>query len=224
MARHSGEPRSQRAGGTLAAFFLGSIAVHAAALAWLPSLTRDRPLPVAHALEVQILPPEPLPAALLEPAPQRRSQAYAARAPQNLRHEQPVLALPEPGLVDNAPQEAASDKPDSLRSEPVEKPGEETAPVTAPSVSAAYLRNPRPRYPDAARKVGEQGTVTLRVMVTREGLPARVEVERSSGSAHLDNAALEAVKAWRFTPARRGAERIESWMLVPVVFRLESAS
>jgi protein TonB len=86
------------------------------------------------------------------------------------------------------------------------------------------LRSPAPRYPDAARRAGQQGTVTLRVLVTREGLPARVGVEKSSGSPYLDNAAVEAVKAWRFTPARQGAERIESWMLVPVVFRLEGAS
>jgi protein TonB len=86
------------------------------------------------------------------------------------------------------------------------------------------LRNPAPRYPEAARRAGEQGTVTLRVLVTREGLPARVAVERSSGSSGLDRAAREAVKAWRFAPAAQGGERIESWMLVPVVFRLEAAS
>jgi protein TonB len=51
-----------------------------------------------------------------------------------------------------------------------------------------------------------------------------VAVEKSSGSPHLDAAALEAVKAWRFTPARRGADAVESWMLVPIVFRLDGAS
>jgi protein TonB len=63
--------------------------------------------------------------------------------------------------------------------------------------------------------------VTLRVLVARDGTVARVEVEQSSGSPHLDAAARETVKAWRFTPARRGGEAIESWMVVPVVFRLE---
>jgi len=83
---------------------------------------------------------------------------------------------------------------------------------------------PAPRYPLASRRSGEQGTVTLRVLVTREGLPARVDVEKSSGSPHLDAAALQAVKAWRFTPARQSQNAIESWMLVPVVFRLEGTS
>ena len=93
-----------------------------------------------------------------------------------------------------------------------------------PSFNAAYLSNLAPPYPVAARRAGEQGTVTLRVRVTREGLASRVAVEKSSGSPHLDAAALEAVKAWRFAPARQGADAVESWMLVPIVFRLEGSS
>lgn len=96
--------------------------------------------------------------------------------------------------------------------------------MAAPGSSAAYLSNPAPRYPDAARRSGEQGTVMLRVQVGRDGAPSRVLVENSSGSPHLDAAALQAVRAWRFTPARRGADAVESWMLVPIVFRLDGAS
>jgi protein TonB len=66
--------------------------------------------------------------------------------------------------------------------------------------------------------------VTLRVLVTREGQPARVSIERSSGSSQLDGAALETVKTWRFVPARQGRESIEAWVLVPIVFRLEGTS
>jgi protein TonB len=86
------------------------------------------------------------------------------------------------------------------------------------------LSNPAPSYPAASRRAGEQGTVTLRVRVAVDGSASRVTVEKSSGSPHLDAAALEAVKAWRFTPARRGADAVESWMLVPIVFRLEGRS
>ena len=99
-----------------------------------------------------------------------------------------------------------------------------SAAATLPSFSAAYLRNPAPRYPVAARRAGEQGTVTLRVLVTRDGRPARVDLEKTSGSAHLDAAALEAVRGWRFVPARQGPDAIESWVLVPIVFRLEGVS
>jgi len=59
------------------------------------------------------------------------------------------------------------------------------------------------------------------VLVTAEGIASTVELEKSSGSATLDNAAREAAKGWRFVPARRGADPVEAWVLVPVVFRLE---
>jgi len=93
--------------------------------------------------------------------------------------------------------------------------------VTPPVYDAAYLSNPVPRYPLAARRNGEHGTVTLRVRVTREGAAAQVSLQHSSGSPHLDRAASDAVKNWRFVPARQGAQTIEAWVLVPVVFRLE---
>jgi protein TonB len=100
-------------------------------------------------------------------------------------------------------------------------PAVEAPPVTPPSFDAAYLSNPAPRYPQAARRAGQQGTVTLRVLVLRNGLPSRVEVEKSSGSRLLDTAAHDAVWGWRFVPARNGSHPVESWVLVPVVFRLE---
>ena len=76
----------------------------------------------------------------------------------------------------------------------------------------------------SARRRGEQGTVLLKVLVTREGTAASVSVEMSSGSTGLDEAALEAVRKWRFVPARRGAQPVEAWHLVPIVFRLEGTS
>jgi protein TonB len=66
--------------------------------------------------------------------------------------------------------------------------------------------------------------VRLKVLVTREGKPAQVQLEQTSGSAVLDAAALEAVRGWHFVPARRGQEAIESWVVVPVVFKLENVS
>ncbi len=99
-----------------------------------------------------------------------------------------------------------------------------SAAPTPARFSASYLRNPAPRYPLAARRAGEQGTVTLKVLVSVEGLPRLVEVDKTSGSSRLDAAALDAVRRWRFAPARRGATPIQSWVLVPVVFRLEEPS
>lgn len=66
--------------------------------------------------------------------------------------------------------------------------------------------------------------MTLKVLVNAEGVPASVGVEKTSGSRHLDNAALDTVRSWRFVPARRGDQAVEAWVLVPIVFRLEGVS
>ena len=68
----------------------------------------------------------------------------------------------------------------------------------------------------------EECRVVLRVLVTAEGVAGDVEVRASSGSARLDESALRTVKGWKFIPARRGPAPVQSWVLVPVIFKLES--
>jgi len=88
---------------------------------------------------------------------------------------------------------------------------------------ANYAYNPKPQYPDRARREGWEGTVLLRVLVDQEGKSKWVEVSRSSGYAALDGAAVETVKRWRFHPARQGEGRVESWVMIPIVFQLSEA-
>lgn len=92
--------------------------------------------------------------------------------------------------------------------------------VAPPRFDADYLHNPKPLYPSMSRRLGEEGTVSLRVRVAADGTASEVALSQSSGFPHLDAAAREAVQRWRFVPARRGDEAIESWVGVPVVFAL----
>jgi protein TonB len=64
--------------------------------------------------------------------------------------------------------------------------------------------------------------VILRVLVSEAGLPQAVEVRDSSHHPRLDQAALEAVRRWRFLPARKGPEPFAAWVLVPLTFSLEA--
>jgi protein TonB len=93
-------------------------------------------------------------------------------------------------------------------------------PVTPPRYDASFLKNPPPVYPATARRNHEQGTVLLRVRVSGAGAALEVLLEHTSGSAQLDGAALDAVRHWRFLPARRGADPVEAWVLVPIEFAL----
>ena len=89
-------------------------------------------------------------------------------------------------------------------------------------VEAAYRSNPAPRYPLASRRLGEEGTVVLRVRVSADGAVSQLDVGSSSGSARLDRAALATVANWRFEPARRGHVAIAAAVEVPIIFRLEN--
>jgi protein TonB len=205
-----------------------SASLHAAVFVLLPGWAPENAPPAVSSLEIVILQPTLLPPAA---APLRHGMAQAA--PQRSRAaagEQPLTerATPEPVLPPTVhqlvPSSAAVDYREPGLEVPERRPPTASTAVTLPTYQAAYLSAPAPLYPEAARRAGQEGRVTLRVRVARDGAASRVAVEKSSGSPHLDAAALEAVKAWRFTPARRGADAVESWMLVPIVFRLDGAS
>jgi protein TonB len=87
----------------------------------------------------------------------------------------------------------------------------------------AYGSNPKPPYPLAARRLGVEGVVTLDVLVRPDGSPAEVRVRSSSGSALLDDSAVETVRSrWRFVPARRGNVPVESRVSFPIRFKLDA--
>ena len=78
----------------------------------------------------------------------------------------------------------------------------------------------RPAYPSSARRLGVQGTTLLNVLVADDGRVADVVIAQSAGHPDLDQAAAEAVRRWRFEPARRGAEKVAMWVQLPVEFRI----
>jgi periplasmic protein TonB len=86
--------------------------------------------------------------------------------------------------------------------------------------AAAYLTNPRPIYPKEALKRKQEGLVVLSVLVAAGGKPQLVEILQSSGHPLLDEAAIQVVKKWRFTPARIGSTQVISRVEVPIRFKL----
>ncbi len=85
---------------------------------------------------------------------------------------------------------------------------------------AGYTRRISPKYPERARRKGWEGTTLLRVLVDRLGKSKAIQVSQSSGFAALDGAAVKAVEQWRFYPAQNGNGPVESWVRVPIIFRL----
>ena len=97
------------------------------------------------------------------------------------------------------------------------------APSASQSARPRHRDNPPPKYPEAARRNGEQGVVLIRVLVDAEGRPGQVSLKQSSGFPLLDAAALEAVRQWTFEPARAGGLPVASRVDLPVRFALRPA-
>ena len=70
--------------------------------------------------------------------------------------------------------------------------------------------------------MGEEGKVILRVSVNPQGAADSVDIKTSSGSLRLDESAQKTVRHWKFIPAKRGDTAVQSWVLVPIIFKLES--
>ncbi len=83
------------------------------------------------------------------------------------------------------------------------------------------FRNAAPVYPRIARERGWEGEVLVKAAILESGECGAATVEKSSGYAVLDTAALKAVRGWRFEPARRGTRAFTSTIELPIVFRLK---
>ncbi len=85
------------------------------------------------------------------------------------------------------------------------------------------LRSDRPEYPEDARRRSEEGTVTCRLTIDRDGRVVEVQVLASSGSAALDRAAVRALKRWRFESLARITDRERVHAVQKLTFELKSA-
>lgn len=174
-----------------------------------PSPLSPRPQPQPQAKLVSHVVPQPRPT----PAPTSLPTA-----------SKPAEASPSAPVV--APVVAAANS----------VPGTPSAPAAAPSASAStpappslvlpssdadYLNNPPPTYPRMSKRMGEQGTVIVRVFIGRQGTAEQVEIRTSSGYDRLDRAALDTVQRWRYVPGKRHGNPEAMWFNVPVRFVLE---
>lgn len=100
-------------------------------------------------------------------------------------------------------------------------PAPPAPPKMIPASALQYLEAAPPEYPRASRRLNETGNVLLRVYIDERGLPASVQISRSSGFARLDEAALAAVKKWRFKPYAENGQPMAGWAVIPVIFELE---
>ena len=118
--------------------------------------------------------------------------------------------------------------------EPIAPPAETAIPASENAIAATEATGAvaqdlktsnrvEPMYPPTSRRAGEEGTVRLKVLVDEKGKPRDVAVATSSGFARLDQAAMEAVRKWRFVAATDGTNPISAWTQVAITFRLTNS-
>jgi protein TonB len=163
-------------------------------------------------------PPKPEP---VRPEPPR--PAPPAPVPTPPPAPSPAVSVPETKPAPQPPEPAPAPAP-----RPAPVPQAPPAPPAPPaktdvSISASYsASNAKPVYPTMSKRMGEQGTVMLRVLVKSDGSAANVEVKSSSGFPRLDQSAVEAVKSWRFNPATLDGKPVDEWYQVPIPFKLQN--
>jgi protein TonB len=84
-----------------------------------------------------------------------------------------------------------------------------------------YRVPPAIAVPMASRRLGEAGTVLLRVWVDAQGLPRQVSVHRSSGFARLDEQAIAAMREARFQPVTDGGSAIDWVVIAPLQYEID---
>ncbi len=164
-------------------------------------------------MSVSMALPSPPQTAPVKPKPPEKQ----IEKPKPVVEPQPVQQAVEPDM----PVETAAPSP-PMESSPAQPENVAPAlPDREPDYQAAYLNNPLPAYPMVARRMGWQGRVVLNVEVLENGLPGQVKLHQSSGRDVLDNAAMQAVRGWRFVPARQNGQAVAKSFLVPIPFILK---
>jgi protein TonB len=99
---------------------------------------------------------------------------------------------------------------------------EETIPppntYTYREVEPAVTHKVIPAYPDIAKLAAMDGNVIVRVFVGTDGRVKRAEIEK--GNDLFNDAALEAVRQWRFTPALNNNQPVGVWVRIPIHFQI----
>ena len=208
----------------------GVVLFHVAALWALQTGLLRRAMDIIVPVEILsefIEPPAPkiAPPPVTPPAPVKQA-ITKAQAPAKAPAPQP-LAIADPTPTPNAPTGVITPLPPAPEAAVV-------APVVAvavappappkielPSSDADYLNNPKPPYPPTSKRLREEGTVIINVLVGVDGRAQKGEIKTSSGFDRLDQAAYSAVMNWRYSPGKRNGVATAMPYDVPIRFNLK---
>ncbi|WP_337842018.1 energy transducer TonB [Rheinheimera sp.] len=208
--------------GITAAVSLGSAPLPAPVAKTIEGVIIPVPIPVA---PPAIEPPKPKPVEVEKPKPKKPTPVKPKAAktrPKPAPKPVPVAAASERAVSAPEPSARKTD-PAPTPAVPVKTAAPEPS-STPPVASANKAVNKAPVYPKLSRQLKEQGTVVLDVLVLKSGKVGQLNVKTSSGYPRLDQAAVNAVRHWTYSPAKAMGQPVDFWFAQPVVFQLNPAT
>jgi protein TonB len=154
--------------------------------------------------------PTELKAEVVQQKPPEQEKTPPPPPPDMAKPPPPFVPPPDISIQSNAPATNAISNVQSKRAAP--------PPRVVPPRPAG--RQTVPTYPPISRRLGEQGTVLLRITVSANGDVVAAKVEKSSGYSRLDRAALEWVRRRHYHPATQGGRAIAAQTLIRYTFNL----
>ncbi|SDH10802.1 energy transducer TonB [Janthinobacterium sp. YR213] len=146
----------------------------------------------------------PVPRAVIPPLP------LIAVAP-----SEPTITPQQPTRAEAAPVATAAP---TAPSTPSPTPPAPSTPRTVSSVE--YIKAPQLIYPNLSRRLGESGTVVLRILINEKGLPEQILIQKSTGYNNLDEAGRQAAQRALFKPMIENGKPVPVYVLVPLTFQL----
>jgi periplasmic protein TonB len=164
-----------------------------------PTPPKPQPAPpkTVAVVKKSITPPRPTP--VINNTPSETAISVPIPAPQPPQHEEaPATPAPTPAPV------AAPAQPRTITS------------------GVEYIQPPDVKYPAISKRMGEEGKSIIRVLINEKGRAERVEVQKSSGSSRLDDAAKQAVMRALFKPYMEDGKALPVFAIVPINFQLSN--
>lgn len=188
------------------------------------TLIAAQPAPPAQAPTPQAPPPQPQPPKP-QPVPKPPKPVVAPKpAPQPAPKAITTPAEPSPAPAPAEPATAAA----PANAAPATAPAGPAAPSSAPAQprtvtsGVEYLQPPRPEYPALSRRMGEEGTVMLRILISERGRAERADIHKSSGVPRLDEAARQAALRAVFKPYTENGRPVPVYAILPISFQLDN--
>ena len=139
--------------------------------------------------------------------------------------KKPVKRPPPEKLNKIEPAAMAQPKTQPKAVQPAQQKIVKAAPAldVIPVISEAMTKGRRvqPKYPKKALRMRQEGVVLLHVLISESGKRQKIKLHKPSQYSLLNKAAIKAVKKWTFDPNIINGRAIQSWVEIPIEFKIQ---